>query len=174
MTVDRETASRIGMAAETIREAVHRLALMAEPGYGGNICALVELLNGEKLAELERARVDLAAMQADRDAALIHLPVCCGSLADAASTLKQEREDAEAQRDRAESELDAERKMRVEAEAAATRAEARLAALTKATQSTIDAIWPPIEELRGAKDWSGIFAKARDEIRAAIGRVATS
>ena len=46
----------------------------------------------ERIAELER---DLAAERADIAAAQLVLPACCGSLADAASTLKQERDELE-------------------------------------------------------------------------------
>lgn len=42
--------------------------------------------------ERDAALEELAAMRADRDAALLILPACCGSLADAADTLRQERD----------------------------------------------------------------------------------
>lgn len=43
-------------------------------------------------AEMLAKREELAAMRADRDAALLILPACCGSLADAADTMRQERD----------------------------------------------------------------------------------
>jgi hypothetical protein len=42
--------------------------------------------------ERDAAREELAAMRADRDAAMLILPACCGSLADAADTLRQQRD----------------------------------------------------------------------------------
>ncbi len=57
------------------------------------------------VAQRDRAEADLATLRADRDAALIHLPVCCGSLADAADTLQQERDELAAERDDAKAKL---------------------------------------------------------------------
>ena len=47
---------------------------------------------GAVAAERDAARAELAAMRADRDAALLILPASCGSLADAADTLRQEHD----------------------------------------------------------------------------------
>lgn len=55
---------QLALAAETVREAVHRLALMAEPGYGGNICALVELLGSDRTAEEVRLRTENEQLKA--------------------------------------------------------------------------------------------------------------
>ena len=52
----------------------------------------------EAEAASDRIVAELATLRADRDAALIHLPVCCGSLADAADTLQQERDELEVDR----------------------------------------------------------------------------
>lgn len=44
----------------------------------------------------EAAEAELRQMRKNRDAALLILPACCGSLADAADTLRQERDNLEA------------------------------------------------------------------------------
>lgn len=51
-------------------------------------------------AALRRMTNTHAAVVADRDAALLILPACCGSLADAADTLRQERDAARAENER--------------------------------------------------------------------------
>lgn len=54
-----QAAEQAERAAGTFEAAVHRLALMAEPGYGGNITALVELLGADRTAEVTKLRAAL-------------------------------------------------------------------------------------------------------------------
>ncbi len=86
---------------------------------------------------------------------------------------------AEAQRARAESELDAERKLRVEAEEAATRAEAERDALRKIAEECCNATdggcspGVTVEFLRGVPKEVEFIKKQRDDARAKLERAET-
>ncbi len=56
---------QVEQAAGTIEAAVHRLACMAEPGYGGDISVLVELLQSEP--EVLRLRAENARLKEQLD-----------------------------------------------------------------------------------------------------------
>lgn len=59
------------------------------------------------ISRLAAAQEEIATMRAERDAALLILPACCGSLADAADTMRQELVQAEFERNAACEERDA-------------------------------------------------------------------
>lgn len=100
--------------------------------------ALTDEFDGLR-AQRDRAESELATLRADRDAALIHLPVCCGSLADAADTLRQERDELAAERDALKAKLAAAESAHSELFLSGQVAElrARLAELVKWAKSTV-------------------------------------
>lgn len=70
-----QAAEQAERAAGTFEAAVHRLALMAEPGYGGNITALVELLGADRTAEVTKLRAALREIAGVLDS-WVHDPEC--------------------------------------------------------------------------------------------------
>lgn len=55
--------------------------------------------------QMDKTRAELDALRSERDAALLVLPACCGSLADAADTLRQDRDAERARADGLAAEL---------------------------------------------------------------------